>query len=150
VSEDGRYLYCADVTNFRLAIVDASERRVVGSTPVGRYPYTLAISGKRVFVANIGLFEYSAVPVPTDGKSDPRGLTQPPFGYPSKAARDGITFEGRKIPGLGAENGPQSFSVTGVDVSSPSSPKVLSHQKTGLLIHAPSDNGTTVGGSAPN
>jgi YVTN family beta-propeller protein len=150
VSGDGRYLYCADVTNFRLAIVDASERRVVGSTPVGRYPYTLAIHGNRVFVANIGLFEYSAVPAPADGKSDPRGLTQPPFGYPSKAARDGITFEGRKIPGLGDDNGPQSFSVTGVDVSSPSSPKVLSHWKTGLLIHAPSDNGTTVGGSAPN
>ena len=150
VSEDGRYLYCADVTNFRLAVVDAAQRRVVGSTPVGRYPYTLAVSGNRVFVANIGLFEYSAVPAPGDGKSDPRGLTHPPFGYPSKAARDGVAFEGRKIPGLGDDNGPQSFSVTGVDVASPQAPKVLSHWKTGLLIHAPSDNGATVGGSAPN
>lgn len=150
VSEDGRYLYCADVTNFRLAIVAAGERRVVGSTSVGRYPYTLAVSGSRVFVANIGLFEYSAVPPPTDGKSDPRGLTQPPFGYPSKAAREGVTFEGRKIPGLGDDNGPQSFSVTGADVSNPQAPKVVSQWKTGLLIRAPSDNGTTVGGSAPN
>jgi YVTN family beta-propeller protein len=150
VSADGRYVYCADVTNFRLVIVDAAERRVAGSTPVGRYPYTLAVSGNRVYVANIGLFEYSAVPPPTDGKSDPRGLTMPPFGYPSQAARDGITFEGRKIPGLGEDNGPQSFSVTCVDVSTPQAPKVLSHWKTGLLIHAPSDNGATVGGSAPN
>jgi YVTN family beta-propeller protein len=150
VSADGRYLYCADVTNFRLAVVNAGERRVVGSTPVGRYPYALAVSGRRVFVANIGLFEYSAVPAPNDGKSDPRGLTQPPFGYPSKAARDGVTFEGRRIPGLGEDNGPQSFSVTGVDVSSPQMPKVRSHWKTGLLIGAPSDNGSTVGGSAPN
>ena len=124
VSEDGRYLYCADVTNFRLAIVDTGQRRVVGSAPVGRYPYTLAVSGSRVFVANIGLFEYSAVPPPTDGKSDPRGLTRPAFGYPSKAARDGVTFEGRKIPGLGDDNGPQSFSVTGVDVSNPQAPQV--------------------------
>jgi YVTN family beta-propeller protein len=150
VSEDGRYIYCADVTNFRLIIADASERRVVGSIPVGRYPYTLAVSGNRVFVANIGLFEYSAVPTPGDGKSDPRGLTRPPFGYPSKAARDGVTIEGRKIPGLGEDNGPQSFSVTAVDVASPSAPKVLSRWKTGLLIHAPSDNGATIGGSAPN
>jgi YVTN family beta-propeller protein len=150
VSGDGRYVYCADVANFRLAIADAKERRVVGSIPVGRYPYTLAVTGSRVFVANIGLFEYSAVPPPSDGKSDPRGLTRPPFGYPSKAARDGITLEGRKIPGLGDDNGPQSFSVTGVDVTNPQTPKVLSHLKTGLLIRAPSDNGTTVGGSAPN
>jgi YVTN family beta-propeller protein len=150
VSADGRFLYCADVTNFRLAVVDAAARRVVGSTPVGRYPYAVAVSGSRVFVANIGLFEYSAVPPPTDGKSDPRGLTRPPFGYPSKAAREGVTFEGRKIPGLGDDNGPHSFSVTGVDVSDPQAPKTLTHWKTGLLIRAPSDNGVTVGGSAPN
>jgi YVTN family beta-propeller protein len=150
VSEDGRYLYCADVTNFRLVIVDTEHGRVAGSTPVGRYPYALAVSGSRVFVANIGLFEYRAIPAPADGKSDPRGLTRPAFGYPSKAARDGVTFEGRKVPGLGDDNGPHSFSVTGVDVSNPQAPKVLSHWKTGLLIRAPSDNGVTVGGSAPN
>ncbi|MEO8663764.1 MAG: bifunctional YncE family protein/alkaline phosphatase family protein [Bryobacteraceae bacterium] len=150
VSEDGRFVYCADVTNFRLIVVDTAQRRVVGTTPVGRYPYSLAVTGNRVFVANIGLFEYSAVPPPPHGKSDPRGLTRPAFGYPSKAAREGVTFEGRKIPGLGDDNGPQSFSVTGVDVSNPQAPKVLSQWKTGLLIHAPSDNGATVGGSAPN
>lgn len=150
LSEDGRYLYCADVTNFRLVIADTAQRSVVGSTPVGRYPYALAVSGNRVFLANIGLFEYSAIPPPADGKSDPRGLTRPAFGYPSKEAREGVTFEGRKVPGLGDDNGPQSFSVTGVDVSDARAPKVVSHWKTGLLIHAPSDNGVTVGGSAPN
>ena len=150
LSADGRYLYAADVTNFRLVIVDTAAQRVASSTPVGRYPYALAVAGNRVFLANIGLFEYSAVPPPTDGKSDPRGITRPAFGYPSKEARDGVTFEGRQIPGLGDDNGPQSFSVTGVDVSDPRAPKVLSHWKTGLLIRAPSDNGVTVGGSAPN
>ncbi len=150
LSDDGKYLYCADVTNFRLVVVDTAQRRVVGSTPVGRYPYALAVSGHRVFLANIGLFEYSAIPPPADGKSDPRGLTRPAFGYPSQEARDGVTFEGRKVPGLGDDNGPQSFSVTGVEVSNPQAPTVVSHWKTGLLIHAPSDNGVTVGGSAPN
>ncbi len=150
VSADGRHIYCADVTNFRLIAVDAGQRRVIGSTPVGRYPYTLALAGNRVFLANIGLFEYSAIPAPTDGKSDPRGISRPAFGYPSKEARDGVNFEGRRIPGLGEDNLPQSFSVTGVDVSNPSEPKVLSYWKTGLLIHSPSDNGTAIGGSAPN
>ncbi len=141
VSADGRFLYCADVTNFRLAIVDLGARRVVGSAQVGRYPYALAVLGSRVFVANIGLFEYSAVPEPTDGKSDARGLTRPAFGYPSKEARDGVTFEGRKIRGLGDDNGPQSFWVTGVDVSNAQAPRVVSHWKTGLLIRAASITG---------
>src|SRR5215471_8638644 len=37
VSPDGKYLYCADVTNFRITIVDAAQRQVVGSVRVGRY-----------------------------------------------------------------------------------------------------------------
>ena len=150
LSPDGRYLYCADVTNFRLAVIDTTERRAISSVPVGRYPYAIAVSGNRVLVANIGLFEYSSVPVPTGPGFDPRGLTRPPFGYPSKEARDGVDFEGRKIPGLGDDNVPEAFSVWTVDVSLPDQPKVANRFKTGLLIHSPADNGTTVGGSAPN
>ncbi len=150
LSADGRYLYCADVTNFRLAVIDTTERRTIGSVPVGRYPYALAVSGNSVLVANIGLFEYSSVPVPTGPGFDPRGITRPPFGYPSKEARDGVEFEGRKIPGLGDDNALEAFSVWNVDVSRPDQPKVASRFKTGLLIHSPADNGTTVGGSAPN
>jgi YVTN family beta-propeller protein len=150
VSDDGKYLYCADVANFRLVVVDAERRQVIGSVPVGRYPYALAVVGERVYTANIGLFEYSPVPLPADQHFDPRGLTFPPYGYPSKEARDGVEFEGRRIPGLGEPNVPESFSVWGVDVSNPRAPKVNSRLKTGLLVGAPSDNGKTVGGSAPN
>jgi YVTN family beta-propeller protein len=150
VSGDGRYAYAADVTNFRLAVIDTGQRRVVGSTGVGRYPYAVAVAGNRVLVANIGLFEYSPVPPPTDVESDARGLTRPAFGYPSKEARDGVEFEGRKIPGLGEANVPQSFSVWSVDVSNPAAPRVVDRWKTGLLIDSPSDNGKAVGGSAPN
>jgi YVTN family beta-propeller protein len=150
VSGDGKYLYCADVTNFRVVVVDAVGRRVVGSVAVGRYPYALAVVGQRVYAANIGLFEYSPVPPPGDARFDQRGLTFPPFGYPSKEARDGVQFEGRRIPGLGEPNVPESFSVWGVDVSNPQAPKIVSRLKTGLLVGAPSDNGKTVGGSAPN
>jgi YVTN family beta-propeller protein len=150
LSQDGRFLYCADVTNFRLAIIDLAQGKVVGSVVVGRYPYALCVSGPRVYVANIGLFEYEAVPDPEHGKYDRRGLTRPPFGYPSKEARDGVDFEGRHIRGLGEPNVPESFSVWSVDVQDPSKPAVLKRIKTGLLVGAPSDNGKTVGGSAPN
>ncbi len=149
-SEDGNYLYCADVTNFRLVVIDSSTRKTIGSVPVGRYPYAVAVTGNRVYVANIGLFEYSPVGSPKDPKFDKRGLTIPPYGYPSPEARDGVEFEGRKIPGLGDPNAPESFSVWGVDVSNPSTPVVTSRVKTGRLIGAPADNGKTVGGSAPN
>ena len=101
VSGDGKHLYCADVTNFRVAVIDAQRRQVVGSAPVGRYPYALAVVGDKVYAANIGLFEYRSVPPPKGGNFDWRGLTFPPFGYPSPEARDGVEFEGRKIPGLG-------------------------------------------------
>ena len=150
VSADGRHLYCADVANFRVVVVDAAQRRVIGSVRVGRYPYALSVVGEKVYAANIGLFEYSPVGPPSDDRFDKRGLTFPPYGYPSKEARDGVEFEGRKIPGLGEPNVPESFSVWGVDVSNPHAPKVISRLKTGLLVGAPADNGKTVGGCATN
>ena len=150
ISAEGKFLYCADVANFRLVVIDAEKRQTVGSVRVGRYPYALTVVGDKVYAANIGLFEYSPVGQPNDDRFDKRGLTFPPYGYPSKEARDGVEFEGRKIPGLGEPNVPESFSVWGVDVSNPQAPKVISRLKTGLLVGAPADNGKTVGGSAPN
>ena len=154
-SPDGSTLYIADVTNFRVITVDTAKGKVVGSIDVGRYPYALAVAGRRVYVANIGLFAYSAIPKPIlppkPGETvDPRGLTFPPFAFPSKEARDGVEVEGRQVPGLGDPNGADSFSVWGIDVADPAAPKVVTRLKTGLLIGAPADNGRTVGGSAPN
>jgi YVTN family beta-propeller protein len=158
LSADGAYLYCADVTNFRVVIIDTAQSKVVGSVRVGRYPYALAVAGRRVYVANIGMFEYTPVPAPdkevsaADGseKRDPRGLTFPPYGFPSKEAREGVSVEGRRIPGLGDPNVPESFSVWEVDAADPAHPEVTDRIKTGLLVGAPSDRGKTVGGSAPN
>src|SRR5207245_7762065 len=87
---------------------------------------------------------------PANRRYDPRGLTFPPYGFPSKEARDGVSAEGREISGLGDPNAPESFSVWGVDVSDPAHPRVVSRIKTGLLVGATSDSGKTVGGSAPN
>jgi YVTN family beta-propeller protein len=167
ISADGKFLYCADVTNFRLAVVDTAQDKLVGSVPVGRYPYALAVNGSHVYVANIGVFSYSPIPAPakesglkqaSNAKTkkaaqeeiDKRGLTFPPFGFPSKEAREGVEVEGRRVPGLGDPNVPESFSVWGVDVSDPIHPQVVNKIKTGLLMGAPADQGKTIGGSAPN
>ena len=93
-SADGAFLYCADVTNFRVAVIDTARKRVVGSIRVGRYPYALAVAGPQVYVANIGMFEYRPVPPPSDRRYDARGLTFPAFGFPSKEAREGVSAEG--------------------------------------------------------
>ncbi len=154
-SPDGATLYVADVTNFRVVTIDTTQGKVIGSVNVGRYPYALAVAGKRVYVANIGVFAYSAIPKPTlpakSGETiDPRGLTFPPFGFPSKEAREGVEVEGRQVPGLGDPNALESFSVWGLDVTDPAKLQVVNRIKTGLLMGAPADNGKTVGGSAPN
>ena len=165
-SVDGKFLYCADVTNFRVAVVDVAQKWVVGSVDVGRYPYALALRGTRVYVANIGMFAYSPIPplsdtdaklagdAKTNGANganlDRRGLTFPAYGFPSPAAQNGARAEGRDIPGLGDPNAPESFSVWGVDVGDPLRPVVASCVKTGLLVGGASDSGKSVGGSAPN
>ena len=150
VSADGASVYCADVTNFRVAVIGCARAKVVGSTGVGRYPYALAVVGKRVYVANVGMFEYSAIPPPTETGFDPRGLTFPPFGLPSEEAVHGLHFEGRDVPGLGDRNAPEAFSVWGIDATDPEQPKVISKVKTGLKVGVISSGVETVGGSAPN
>jgi YVTN family beta-propeller protein len=156
LSPDGATLYCADVANFRVAAIDLERGQVVGSVAVGRYPYALAVAGRCVYVANIGMFEYHAVPPPAEPRQplaqvpDPRGLTFPPYGFPSREAREGVEVEGRRVPGLGDPNAPESFSVWGIDVEDPRRPRVFARLKTGLLVGAPADGGKSVGGSAPN
>ena len=158
LSVGGTLLFCADVTNFRVVVVDLKEKQVVSSIRVGRYPYALAVVDKIVYVANIGMFEYSAISAPDLAKVpakagetiDPRGLTFPPYGFPSKEARDGVQREGRFVPGLGNPNVSESFSVWGIDVASPLKPRVVAKIKTGLLVGAPADQEISVGGSGPN
>jgi DNA-binding beta-propeller fold protein YncE len=150
LSADGRFLYCADVTNFRLAVLDVAKGEMVASIPTGRYPYALTLAGNRVFVANIGQFAYSPIGPSNDPKYDSRGLKFPPFAYPSKEAVRGVEVEGRKVPGLGHPMAQEAFSVYGFDVSNPLRPRLASVTKTGTQIGARSPWGTVVGGSGPS
>ena len=149
VSADGRYLYAVDVTNEEFIVLDLQAKSVVSRAKAGREPYALAYDAKtnKVFVANIGLFDYSVVP---KGVGKLRGITRPAFGFPSKESEEGVQFEGRFIPGIGKAGTPDAQSVWSYDVSDPANPKVLNKAISGLLIHAPADHGKSVGGSAPN
>ncbi len=150
LSDDGKYLYCADVANFRLAVVDVAKRSMVASVPTGRYPYAISLAGNRVFVANIGHFAYSPVGPSTDPKFDSRGLTFPPFAYPSREAVNGVEVEGRKVKGLGEPLAQEAFSVYGYNIAQPERPKLLTVTKTGTQIGSKSSWGKVVGGSGPS
>jgi len=143
LSPDGRFLYALDLAHYRLVVIDALRREAVGSVGVGRNPMALRLSadGHRAYVANMGTFQYSLLEWP-DGK-DPRGLPFPPFGYPSREARDGTNIGGSRIPGLGDPNVDEANSVFVVDVEKPGSPAVVERLKTGIPV------GEAVGGSGP-
>jgi YVTN family beta-propeller protein len=110
----------------------------------------MARDGAALFVANIGLFNYALVGPPEPGQGNPRGLSKPPFGFPSREAEVGKRMEGRNVPGLGSPYVPDGQSVWKYDVSEPNRPRRTATAKAGIMIHAPADAGKSVGGSAPN
>lgn len=152
LSRDGRLLYALDQTNFRLVIASTEERRILSSVPVGRYPFGLALSpdGKRVFVANVGMFEYSRIEGVDIENPERQGLLDPPFAFGSKEAREGVERGGYRVPGLGDPNVPESFSVWELDVSEPANPRVTARVKTGVLVGEMVEGIPAVGGSSPN
>lgn len=153
LSSDGRVAYGVDVARQKVIVFDLAMGRVVSEAPAGRQPYACALSqdGKRLLVANIGIFDYSLVPPPAPGSGgSPRGLAVPAFGFPSKEAEEGVEREGRRVPGLGSPYVPDAQSVWAYDLSNPGAPRTIAKAKTGVLIHAPADGGKAVGGSAPN
>jgi len=141
---DGRWLYALDLAHYRLVTIDTVSREAVGEVRVGRNPMALTLSadGRRAYVANMGTFAYSLLEWP-DGK-DPRGLPFPPFGYPSREAREGTTIGGRSIPGLGDPNVEDANSVFVIDLAEPKRPAVVARLKTGIPV------GEAVGGSSPS
>lgn len=148
-SPDGKTLYVLDQGNWRIVVVDAGTRRRIASMPTGRYPMMLALSpdGAHLYVTNTGLFEYTTLPGVDERDPLRTGLHFPPFGYPSRAARDGTVAEGRTIPGLGDENSVDGSSLWTWDVTDPSHPALTARLHLGALVSE--DPNATVGGSAP-
>ena len=144
-------LYAVDQANFRVVAVDVRRHTVLASVRVGRLPFAITLSPdrQRVYVTNVGMFAYQAIPGAQVETARTTGLAFPPFGFPSEAARDGVTRENASgkavaVPGLGDPNVPESNSLCVVDVSDPAHPHVVKFIRTGLPFGRRS-----LGGSSP-
>lgn len=151
VLDAGRHrLYIVDQANFRVAVADTTTRQVIASVRVGRLPFAIAMSpdGQRLYVTNVGLFRYSALPG-ADVNKPQTGVLFPVFGYPTKESLRGTkatTGEGKTItvPGLGDPNTREANSVAVIDISG-SQPKLVDFIRTGLPISK-----QVPGGSSPS
>ncbi len=107
-------LYVADQANFRVAVVDTKARQVIASARVGRLPFALALSSDRLklYVCNVGVYQYHMVPDAGAANAATAGLDFPP------------------LPPPGAD-APEANSLAIVDVSAPAAPKVEGFVRTG-------------------
>ena len=144
-------LYVVDQANFRVAVVDTRSRQTISSIKVGRLPFAMTLSADRrkLYVTNLGMFEYRAIPGADAKQAAATGLTFPAFGFPSAesaADADRTTAQGAvKVPGLGDPNVRESNSVAVIDVSTPTTPKLEIFIRTGLPFGA-----DVHGGSSPS
>ncbi|MCH7731516.1 MAG: hypothetical protein IIB44_03225 [Candidatus Marinimicrobia bacterium] len=152
LSTDGSRLYVVDQIQFRMMIIDTHKKKVLHNVAVGRYPFgiTLSPDETKVYVANIGLFEYKKIVGVDENNMTETGLEFPPFAYGSEEARDGYKTDSIEVPGLGDPNVPESCSVWTIDLTDSNNPVVSAKIKTGILVGDLIEGIPAVGGSSPN
>ena len=152
LSKDGRFLYAVDQIGFRMICIDTKLNKLISSCAVGRYPFgiTLSKDDKTVYVANVGMFEYSYIQRKEKGIWQNTSVDKPAFAYDTPEAEKGFENDSIRVQGLGPVNSPESFSVWAIQVSNPLQPKVFSKTKTGNLVGQLVDGVPAVGGSSPN
>lgn len=152
LSKDGRYLYAVDQMLFRMIVIDTKLKKIVASAKTGRYPFGIILSPdqEKVYVANVGMFEYSKIGNLEAEKDYKNALDFPAFGYGSEEMKNGTRIDSMDIPGLGELNVPESFSVWSFSVKNPQKPAVLAKIKTGVLVGEMIEGIPAVGGSSPN
>lgn len=150
LSQDGRLLYVVDQGNWRVVVIDTQTRLPISSVPTGSNPILIALSPDetRLYIVNSGLFEYQLIAGVRRDAPLETGLHFPPFGFPSKAAREGTVAEGHKVPGLGDENSERGSSLWTYDVKSPQSPKLVAKLRLGSRIG--SEPHAALGGASPS
>ncbi|MCC6461380.1 MAG: hypothetical protein IT260_12975, partial [Saprospiraceae bacterium] len=151
LTKDGSRLFVCDQSNFRLLVVDTRARKVLHYLPVGRYPFGIALSPdeRTVYVANVGMFEYSPFINLDQTDLKATGADFPSSAFGSEDMRKGYQKGRLEVPALGDPNVPESFSVWAVDVSS-AQPTVVHKVKTGFLVGEKIDGIPAVGGASPN
>ncbi len=151
LDQERSLLYVLDQANFRLAVVDAKKNRVLASVKVGRLPFALALApdGKRAYVTNLGMFEYSALPGVTKQNARAKGLPFPAFGFPSTEADAGVTRPTASgdiaVPGLGDPNRREANSLAVINVEDAAHPRIETFIRTGTAFGKGIE-----GGSAPS
>jgi YVTN family beta-propeller protein len=152
ITKDGKYIFAVDQTNFRLLIADTRTMKVLKSVLVGRYPFGVALTKdeKKVYVANVGMFQYSKIGNIEETSDYKKALSFPAFGYNTNEAKNGIVTDTLVIPGLGDPNDEKAFSVWAVSVEDLENPKVVARIKTGYLVGQMVEGIPAVGGSSPN
>ena len=152
ITKDGRYIFAVDQSNFRLAIADTRTMKIITSVPVGRYPFGVALTRdeKKIYVANVGMFQYSKIGEIEEKKQYDKALSFPAFAYNTEAMRNGITTDSLVIPGLGDPNSDMAFSVWAISLADINKPVVTARIKTGYLVGQMIEGIPAVGGSSPN
>jgi YVTN family beta-propeller protein len=151
LSKDGSTLYAVDQIGFRLIIADTKSKKILHNIETGRYPFgvTLSPDEKTVYVANVGMFEYSYIKSIDKNNLSKTAPRYPTSAYGSKEMRDGIKNDTLEVEGLGDPNVPESFSVWAIDLTK-KTPTVTAKIKTGVLVGEEVEGISAVGGSSPN
>jgi YVTN family beta-propeller protein len=151
LNKDGSRLYAVDQIGFRLVVVDTKTNKIIHNVKTGRYPFGVALSPdeRTVYVANIGMFEYSYIKTLDKKHLKETAPRYPVSAFNSKEMKEGIKNDTLEVAGLGDPNAPESFSVWSIDVSH-QQPMVTAKIKTGILVGEEIDGIPAVGGSSPN
>ncbi|MBI1770705.1 MAG: bifunctional YncE family protein/alkaline phosphatase family protein [Bacteroidetes bacterium] len=151
LTADGSTLYVVDQINFRIVVIDSKTNKVIDNVKTGRYPFCLALSPdeKRLFVSNVGMFEYSYIKSIDQKRLKETSLKYPAFAFDSKEMKEGIKNDSMEVSGLGDPNVPESFSVWAYNRTG-NKLEVTSKIKTGVLVGELEDEIAAVGGSSPN
>ncbi|MDH5605053.1 MAG: hypothetical protein OEY51_13980, partial [Cyclobacteriaceae bacterium] len=151
LSHDGKRLFAVDQINFRLLVIDVEKRVVEQAVSTGRYPFGIALSPDetKVYVANVGMYEYQLIPGITMENAVAKAIKFPAFAYGSEEAARGTVIDSLEIPGLGEQNAPESFSVWVFNVAD-EKPINTARIKTGNLVGEKVEGIPAVGGASPN
>src|SRR5262245_39224250 len=193
----GRYLYVVEQGSFNIFVVDTSSivtgvnasgaiiepnnfAAVVGQAKGGRYPYGIAASSDgRLFVANVGVFQYSHL---TPANPTGNANADYPLGYPATSWPDDMTRDKTikikkvdprnlpltlrdpdgirvgyidhdleyTVPGLGSPNVSASSSVYVFSLAAPTAPSLVKRVKSGPLVGEIERGIASYSGSHPN
>ena len=142
-------LLVLDQANYRLVRLDLTTKRINASIPVGRLPFGLALSPDKntAVVANLGMYSYPVVEGMNEKNYQSMMIPHHPYAHVTKESIEGTIVDGKKIPGVGDPNVPESMSVYTIDLKTN---QVTSKLKTGFQIGQMVEDAEVIGGSSPN